>query len=358
MALLPQAIRTIGRTVDYVTPGSATNRVTKFGRNLQSAYDYSAAHGGGNQSYDPNASIKPLNGGGGHVLSDTDTRSGAYAEDGGGGAERASTLYGIETGLQAANDALSRLGNQEQVGTGNIDREFQDAYGRLIGKKRLSDADFNQDMTTQLNEYGAARNQSGDRARGFLEGARRTLGSQGAGGGSAARFALPFEAQQMAAQGNAEAQATNNKNVIALTQDKQREDDELSNAIGDVERQRDQGRNDFKSNIESKRAELLNTIGQLTGQRTIANGGDFRAAAAAAAPYTSRISAILDSIDALAATPAVRERQVTLTRPDLAGYDFAAPEAPVVPTQDPTLYNNPVISALFGNDDRRRLALA
>ena len=97
--------------------------------------------------------------------------------------------------------------------------------------------------------------------------------------------------------GNATAQSTNNRNLTMLERDYQREEDEFTNSEMDLGRQREQGINDYRSQVEGQRADLLNTRGTLAGQRVIAEGGDFNAARMAASPYTSRISAILDSID-------------------------------------------------------------
>jgi hypothetical protein len=266
-------------------------------------------------------------------------------------ADKANSLFQIDAGLTSANGALGRLDHQSDVGYGNISRDFQDAYNRLIGRRQLDEADYNNSKVDQLNQYQSARNNVASGARGWLDGAQRTLGANGAGGGSAARYAVPLEAQTMASKGNANAQATNNHNIASLQQNWDRASDDYKNSEQDLNRQKQQGENDFRSRIESQRAELLNTIGTLTGQRAIANGGNYQQALAASSPYTSRISSILNTIDSLAATPAIHEQAVTVGRPDLSGYNFARPQAPVAAIQDPTLAGAPVINP-YGNDQR------
>jgi hypothetical protein len=296
-----------------------------------------------------------------------------YVGDGGAGAasdaqERAATLFGIDTGINQANDALGRLDSQAQTGYGNISREYQDAYNRLMSGKTAAQDQYQRGVVDQTNNYLAKRNQNNQQAANWLMGAQRTLGVQGAGGGSAARYALPYEAQTQAAQQNSGAQATNNQNIGALTANWNKADTDFRNSEGDLQRQRDQGTNDYASKIAQQRADLLNNLGQLQGQRTIANGGDFRAAQAAANPYTSRISALLSQIDGLAATPAIREQQVSVGRPDLSQYNFARPEAAPAPLQDVSIGGgvapiyadqqeqpNPLL-ALFGlGQDQRQL---
>lgn len=287
---------------------------------------------------------------------------GAYTTGGGGGgptpqetAEREAALFQINGGLASANDAYGRLDGQQNTGLGNIGRDYQDAYGRLIGQKKLGQADYNQNRTNQLNEYQSARNNSANSARGWMDGAQRQLGANGAGGGSAARYGVPYQAQQMAATGNAAAQSVNNRNITSLDQNWRRAEDDFTNSQNDLGRQRQQGENDLRSRVESQRAELLNTIGTLTGQRTLATGGNYQQAQAASQPYTSRISAILNSIDGLSATPNIRERAVTVGRPDLGAYNWSRPDAAPLPQQDPTLGQQPVnpIMALFGQQDEQ-----
>ncbi len=287
----------------------------------------------------------------------TQRPSGNFTQDAADRAGRQNTLYSIDSGIAQANDALARLDRQASVGYGNIDREFQDASGRLLGQKKQAESQYNYNTTDQLNQYQSARNVNNQRANSFLEGGLRTLGANGAGGGSAARYALPYEANLQATGANSQAQSTNNRNMTALTMGWQQDQDEFTNAENDLLRQKEQGINDYRSQIEGQRADLTGTIGQLTGQKTIANGGDYQAALAASQPYTSRVSMLLNQIDGLAATPAIRERAVTIDRPDLAGYNWARPESAPVARQDPTLGMNPVLAALFGTpqEDQRQL---
>lgn len=281
--------------------------------------------------------------------------SGAYVGDGSSTAtaDQANALFGINTGIQSANDAIGRLDSQQGIGLGNINRDYTDAANRLQGTKQIGERNYNENKTGQLNEYQSARNQSSTAARSFLDNARRVLGTQGAGGGSAARYGVPLEAQQMAATGNAQAQATNNKNIVALDQNWQDEQNKIANSQADLERQKQQGENDLTSKVQSQRADLLNTIATLTGQKTIANGGNYAQALAASQPYTGKIAAILDQINGLSATPAIREQAVQTTAPSLANYDFARPDAPVVAQQDASL-SNPVLAGLFGTDPNKR----
>ena len=373
----------LGTAQDYLTPGSGSGTLTDVGRAMYSDQSTLAYPGAINPfargsafKYTPSTSSTTAPSSVSQYRNDavptTYDQSGNYTQDqsydsqaASDAAERAATLFGIDTGINQANDALGRLDRQAQTGYDNIGREYQDAYNRLMAGKTAAKDQFDRGVVDQTNSYLAKRNQNNQQAANWLMGAQRQLGSVGAGGGSAARYALPYEAQTQAAQQNSAAQATNNQNIGALTANWNKADTDFRNAEGDLQRQREQGTNDYRSRIESQRAELLNTLGTLQGQRAIANGGDFRAAQAAANPYTSRIGAILGNIDGLAATPAVREQQVSVGRPDLSQYNFSRPEAAPAPLQDVSIGNgvapvvteddrtNPLIAALFGLDQRQ-----
>jgi hypothetical protein len=261
--------------------------------------------------------------------------------------DKNNALFGIDSGLTSANDAMGRLGQQEQIGNGNIDNEYQAAINQLMGSNAVAQRNYDTSRTGQVNDYLAKQSDNAMQGRTWLDSARRTLGAQGAGSGSAARYNLPYEAQQQIAQGNATAQATNNKNLVALDTNWADTEDKFKNAQADVARQRDQGHNDLQSKIADQKATLLSTIAQLTGQKTIANGGDYKAAQAAAQGYTSQIPALLDRINSLSATPHIQAQQVTTTAPTLADYNYARPQAAPTPTQDVSL-TNPILAAILG----------
>jgi hypothetical protein len=383
------AAATVGRAEDYLTPGAGSGTLTDVGRSIYNP-DVVLSYPGAINPFARGSAFQvvnqPVNGATSPSTSSaqsssqsagSSSQSNPYGGDSGTSAQdaqdRANALFGIDNGLTSANDALGRLDSQANTGYGNIDKQYQDAYNRLDATHRLGNAQYQQNTTSQLNDYQANRNQVAAQARNWMEAARRTLGAQGAGGGSAARYGVPYQAQQQATQGNAAAQATNNKNIISIEQGHQKDEDAFKNNINDIQTQRDTGRQDYQSQIENQRAQLLNTIAGLTGQRTIANGGDYKAALAASSPYTSQIPAIMAKIDALAATPAVKEQQYTLNAPNLAGYNWARPQQAATPTQDPTLaqpgyvptydpnqqdqQQNPIYS-LFGLQDPNQLQYA
>lgn len=263
-------------------------------------------------------------------------------------------LLQIDQGLGNANDALSRLGTQEQNGLGNVDREYQQGWQQLLGQQGTAQRDYNANRTDQVNQYESKRATNGTNARNWLDGALRTLGTQGAGNGSAARYGLPYEAQTQASQANAADQQTNNHNLVALDTNWADTQDKIKNAQNDLTRQRDQGKNDFESQIANQRATLLQTIAQLTGQENIANGGNYQSALAAANPYMSQIPALLDKINALSITPNIAPQAVTLTKPTLSSYNYAQPDAPVVAPQDQSIGSNPVLAGILGYDPNQQ----
>jgi hypothetical protein len=255
----------------------------------------------------------------------------------------------IQQGLSSANDAVGRLDNQAKIGDENINRDYEGAIQQLTGQKTIAQRDYSTSRTGQVNEYIGKKEANNNDARSYLLGVRRKLGAEGAGGGSAARYNAPHEAQVMNTSANASAQGTNNKNLIALDTNWADTQDKFKNAESDAGRQKEQGHNDLLSKIANQRATLLNTIAQLTGQLNIANGGDYKSALAASQAYSGQIPGILNQIDALAATPKITPMAVTANAPSLEGYNYARPGAPVVAPQDSSLpTNSPVYAALFG----------
>jgi hypothetical protein len=291
----------------------------------------------------------------GGVLGANIVKSGPLA-DPAGDADRAAALFGIDQSLTGARDSLGRLDGQLNTGYGNIDRDYQHQYDILAGNRSRNNARYDQQGTAQLTEYQAKRSNNNTGAANWLQAARRTVGANGAGGGSAARYALPFDAETQATTANSADQAVNTRNMAAIAGSRQADEDQFINAENDLGYQRDTGRRDLLSNILNTRATLQNQIGGLEGQRAIANGGDFKAAQAAANPYTSKISALLDQIDNLSVTPTIKAQQVTTGRPDLSGYNWARPETAPQAVQDPTLQGNQIVYP--GQDDKRRNPLA
>lgn len=294
------------------------------------------------------------------VQATSNPNSGTYSDPGvdASAAERAALLFGLDQQLQGAQQGISSLGTKRDVGLGNIDRDFQYQLDSLLGNRSRNLDRYQQAETDQLNQYQQKRSNNDTEAANWLLGARRTLGSQGAGGGSAARYALPFEAQTQAAAANSTDQATNKANIAAIAGSRQTDEDQFTNAQNDLVRQRDQGRNDFLSGLAETEAGLQSNVQGLQGQRTIANGGSLDAAKAAASPYTSRINELLAQIDNYARTPDIKAQQVTLGRPDLSGYNWANSVAAPVATQDPSLGGKQVIAPTSDQQDPRKALLS
>lgn len=267
--------------------------------------------------------------------------------------ERAMALFGIESGISTANDGLGRLDGRLQTGLGNIANEYQTNRDSIMNKRAGAQSQYEQQRTGQLNEYGQARNENATEARSWLDAARRTLGTQGAGGGSAARYGVPYQAQQQVASANAADQSVNNRNIGALDSSWDQAEKDFEFSERELEDQRRRGEDEYRNTIETERATLLGQLQGLQGQRAIAQGGDFRAAQAAANPYTSKIQEILNGLDARSVTPKLQAREVTVGRPDLAGYNWARPEQTPVAQQDPTLGVAPQVYGQYGQEDRR-----
>lgn len=268
-----------------------------------------------------------------------------------------SAIMQYDLGIQQGNQALGRLDGQQGTALGNIEGQYNSAYNRLLGQQAQTTRDYDTNKTQQLQDYQGARENVGSQTRNLLLNTRRLLGSQGAGGGSADRFAAPNAAQQVGSAENAQVQQTNSRNLASLDTAYGDNERQFQTGFQDLGTQRDSGVRNTRSQFEQQRADILNNIAMLTGQKAIANGQNLQQAQAAVQPYTSRISGILNTIDGLAANPGVvREQQINLARPDLAQYQWNRFNAPQQAQQDPTLYT-PATRLLLGmdNQDQRQL---
>lgn len=266
--------------------------------------------------------------------------------------------YQIEQGINSGNDALGRLTGQQNTAMNNINGQFQSAFGRLTGQRDVARRDNQTAVNNQLQDYQTARDDVNSNARNLLLGARRLMGSQGAGGGSADLFGAPLAATQEGNNANAAVKQTNERNLGALSTAYDDNERQFESSFNDLNTQRDQSVRDTTSQFDQQRADILNNIATLTGQRSILNGQNYQAALASAQPFTSRINGILANIDRLAANPApIREQAVNLARPDLAQYNLGRFDAPAVAQQDPTF--GMAARTLFGiPDDQQRQQLA
>lgn len=266
----------------------------------------------------------------------------------------------IDQGINQANDALGRLDRQQESALGNIGNDYNSAYNRLLGQKTQANQGYETSRNNQLQDYQTAREDVANNSRNLLVGARRLLGSQGAGGGSAERYAAPNAAQIEGSKNNAVVQKTNSRNLGAITAAQEDSERQFGNSFQDLGRQKETSERGARSQFEQQRADILNTIATLTGQRAILNGQNYAGALAAAQPYTSRISTILDAIDRLAVNPGViREQSVNVARPNLEQYAydrFTAPRANAPAPQDQSLLS-PAVAALLGTDERQRQQL-
>lgn len=273
--------------------------------------------------------------------------------------QAAQDRFQVEQGLTSANDALGRVDNQQNTAINNIGNDYTSAYNTLTGQGQTATRDFNTGRDQQLQGYQTARDSNDSNARNLLLGTRRLLGSQGAGGGSADLYGAPLAATTEANNQNTVDKQTNEQNIGALTTSYNDNQDKIKNGFNDLAKQRDNSVNSTKSQFEQQRADILQNIATLTGQKAILNGGDYKAAAGAAQPYIDRISGILNTIDGLAARPTgIQTPNVTLSAPNLAQYDLGRFNAPAVAQQDPTLYQSPNTAALLGYNQDKKQQLA
>lgn len=282
--------------------------------------------------------------------------TGTYGGGGGSSSYDPAALFQYDQGINQYNDALVRLDNQLNTALGNIANDYNRAYNTLLGQRATARRDYQTGKDQQLQDYQDARENVATNTRNLLLNARRLLGAAGAGGGSADRFAAPFAAQQEGSANNAIVQKTNSRNLAAL--DTAHEDNErkFESGFSDLDYQRQSAERGTRSQFEQQRADILNNLAMLQGQRALAQGQSLAQAQAAASPYTSRVGGILAAIDRLAANPAtIRQQEIALSRPDLAQYQWDRFAAPTMAQQDPSLSSAVRVLTGQSEDEQRPL---
>lgn len=279
----------------------------------------------------------------------------AAAAPAGPSPEESAARLQIDQGINQANDAMGRLNGQQTTAINNLNNDYNSAYNRLLGNQAAANQQYTTNTNNQVQDYVNSRANISSNMRNLATSAQRLLGSQGAGGGSAERFTVPNAAQLVGSNQNARVQQTNQRNLAALTAGHNEDERNFKNSFADLSSQLDKNTRATQSQYEQQRADLLNTIATLTGQKAILNGQNYQQALAATQPFTSRIGGILNTIDRLAANPStIREQAVTLAQPNLADYAydrFTTPTANASAPQDPTLS---AIAALLGGEDQKK----
>lgn len=254
------------------------------------------------------------------------------------------TLAQYDQAIGNLNAGIGRLGDQYNSGNSAIGASYNNALNQLLlGRNRGQQSyDTNKQQTGQ--DFIQGKNTIGANAGSTLSGLFRLLGARGAGGGSAYNLVAPQAVARGATIQRADATNTYGQNNQALDTNWNNFLTDYNNQVSGAGNQRDQAKQTLQQQIDSSRANLLQSLAQLTGQRTAYAGGD---ATAASQPYLDQANALLDKASNYS-TPEINYQTNAYQAPSLASYT-SSPVTPTYQGQAPQNdYFSPYLSALLG----------
>lgn len=294
------------------------------------------------------ATFASAGGGGG-----SSTPSGNYS--GGGGSSAPVIDYGqiaqADQQLGFLQSAIDRLPTQLNSGYSTIDASWQNALNQLLLGKNQAEGDYNTGKKTAADNFITAKNSIGVNAGQALSGILRLLGSRGAGGSSTAKLSAPTGVAQQATLQRNDVTKTNGQNNQSLDSTWNKYLLGYNNEVNSANTQRTNARKTLENSIDANRANLLQTMAQLSGQRAALAGGD---PTASAAPYLAQANQALDRTANYATAPITYNTQA-YTAPSLDKYTFDVGPAPTVQGSGTTTdYVSPYFAALLGGNRKQQ----
>jgi hypothetical protein len=228
--------------------------------------------------------------------------------------------------IDQTNNALGRLGNQENIALGNISGDFTNALQRLVGAKNRAQSQWEESKVNTTKDNMSARSDidfaTGQKANSL----RRLLGARGSGSSSAFNFAAPYAAALEGSQQLRQVGDAFEKNMGALDTNWTNYQTDWNQSKEDLEAKKINSENSARADVAGKRANLLSTLAELMANKAQAEGGN---AVAAAQPYLDQVNGLYGQIDNLGAQyfGKVNVADPNYKAPDLTQYDYDARQA-------------------------------
>jgi hypothetical protein len=260
------------------------------------------------------------------------------------GVNDAATLASYDQSINNTNAALGRLNAQRVSGYGSVDASLADALKQLgLGKSRAEKT--YKDTTLQTgNDFVSGKNTVRSQSGAQLSGLLRFLGSRGAGGSSTARIALPQAVAQQASLQQGELTGDYGKNMQSLDTNWGNYLIDYGNEVTGAKGQAQKQKEALDTSIETNRANLLQTIAALTGQKAAATGGN---STAAAQPFLNQANSILNGLSNYSTKP-IEYTTKAYDAPELSKYTSKGPGAITVQGQGQAGdYTSPYLQALL-----------
>lgn len=254
------------------------------------------------------------------------------------------------------NAGIGRLPNQLNIGNQNLQDAYNSSLNSLLQDKANANQQYQTGKTQDSQQYVGAKNTIGQNAGNSLNGLERLLGMHGAGGSSAALYSGPQAVAQLASQQRSGAGQTFGANEQGL-------DTTWNNyLLGEQKNEKSLGdqltnqKNSLQSQIDSTRANLLQSLASLQGQRASAAHGN---PTSAAQPYLDQANSYLSQADNLGAqVPVYQTTPVTYQAPSAQSYTVNPFAPPTAQGQGISEGVSPSLSFLLNNGQKQQNPLS
>jgi hypothetical protein len=283
--------------------------------------------------------------------------SGSYAGGGSGGTSSADTNAYYDDAFGQADNELTRLANQEQIGLNNINNGYQNALNTLLGQKAITDRDYNtaKDQTLQDNVQAKGNIDLG--VHQHNNALQRLLASHGYSG--SANQAASYGAAQQGTQQRTQVSKEFGRNQQALDTNYGDYNNQFNDSRNDLGAQKQGNESKLHSQIATNKAQLLNQLAGLTQQRSQAAGKSYQQALQDASPYVNQVNTLNSQIDQYGADPTYTPKAAVYHAPSLEAYNYDKTSAPTVGGNLAGAADNinPYLSVLLGQDKKQQNSL-
>lgn len=258
-------------------------------------------------------------------------------------------LARFDQSIGLVNSSMNRLGGQEGIALGNIDRNYSTQQNELNTGKTNAQRQYDTSSTQNRQNLVSNRNTINDQASQGLRGLQRMLGAYGAVG-SDQQLASNAVTDQSNLQRNGAGQ-TYSQNQQGLDTNWDTFQGEWDNNKRKLDDWKTQQQNEVRSRTLTTKQDLLSKLADLQGQRAALIGGSYTGSAQ---PYLDQAQGLAGRIDALGRiNPTYTGKGPTYTNRPLDSYDTGNAATGSI-AASAAGGNSPYLAMLLGQDRERK----
>lgn len=226
-------------------------------------------------------------------------------------------LSSYDQSIDATNDQINNLTPTLNNDISGANDAYQTTVNSLLQGKATADQNYNLDKTNDAQGYVTNKNAIRTSTGQTINGIDSLLGSHGGGGQSAGDYAALLAGKAGTGQ-LTDAGKTFGTNEQGLDTNKNAFDTGYTTNMTNAGLQKTSDINKATADIQTQKANLLQTLASLINQRTSASGGT---GTAASQPYVDEANSLLSSASAIGAPQSVAPiTPTTYTAPPLTSY--------------------------------------